>query len=360
MNTKNYRFSRLSDEGFTKTLRQRVNAYFKENNISRNANFNMVFKTIFMIALYFTPYFLIIFGVLEANWSVLLGWFIMAFGMSGIGLSVMHDANHGSYSKNKTVNNIISYIITFVGGNVPNWRIQHNVLHHTYTNVHGMDEDLDGPPFLRFSPHAKRRKIHKYQHIYAWFFYGMMTMSWSTAKEFIQAIGFKKKGLTDSKRTRNIIIGLVFWKIFYFSYALVLPLIFSPVSAWITVLGFLIMHFVCGLTLSAIFQSAHVMETSDYPLPNNEGELSTNWFVHQLHTTANFAQNNRILSWFVGGLNYQIEHHLFPDICHVHYRKISKIVKSTAEQFNLPYNAQATFIDALVAHTKMLKQLGRA
>jgi len=360
MNYIAHKFSRQADADFMKTLRQRVNEYFRTNNISRYANANMVIKTICMLSLYFVPYFLMLFGVFENSWILFLMWVIMAGGMSGIGLSIMHDANHGSYSKNKTVNQVLSYLINFVGGNVANWRIQHNVLHHTFTNIEGADQDMDGPFFLRFSPHKKRIPIHRFQHIYAWFFYSLMTLYWATAKEFIQLVRFKKLGLTQTpKRYRRILTGLIFWKIFYIGYSLVLPMIFIPASPWFVLLCYCSMHFITGLVLSIVFQAAHIMDTSEYPLPDSSGEIQNNWAVHQLLNTANFAPKSRILSWFVGGLNFQIEHHLFPDICHVHYKKVSEIVKSTAEQFGLPYHSNRTFLSALVEHARMLKKLGR-
>ena len=165
-----HKFSRQTDTDFMKTLRKRVNEYFRNNNISRHANANMIIKTICMLSLYFVPYFLMLFGIIENSWILFFMWVVMAAGMSGIGLSIMHDANHGSYSKNKKINQVLSYLINFVGGNVANWRIQHNVLHHTYTNVEGADEDMDGPFFLRFSPHKKRIAIHRFQHILPGFF----------------------------------------------------------------------------------------------------------------------------------------------------------------------------------------------
>ena len=361
MNYKDFKFSTHLDNDFRKILRKRISDYFKSNNISKNANTGMVLKTITMICLYFIPYFMMMFGLIENMWIILTMWIIMAFGMSGIGLSIMHDANHGSYSKNKRVNQWLSYLINFIGGNKENWRIQHNVLHHTFTNIEGVDEDLDGPFFLRFSPHKKRYWIHKGQHIYAWFFYGLMTISWSTTKEFIQLVRFKKLGLTQTQRKyRKMLAELIIWKLIYFTYILVLPMIILPVSPWFTLICFLIMHFISGFILSTIFQTAHIMESSEFPIPKETGEIKNNWTIHQLLNTANFAPKSKLLSWYVGGLNYQIEHHLFPDICHVHYKKISKIVKETAEQFNLPYHSNKTFFGAIIQHWKMLKMLGRA
>lgn len=345
---------------FVKELRKRVNSYFKENNISKNANTSMVIKTIAMICIYFVPYFLVIFNVFQNPWIVFGLWLIMGLGMAGIGFSIMHDANHGAYSKNKNVNKYLGYLINLVGGSSVNWKIQHNVLHHTYTNIHNYDEDLNSDPLMRFSPDQKRRKAHKFQQFYAWFLYGLITISWTIKKDFIQLERYKGKDLlkTQSITYGNAFTRLMLAKIFYYSYVLALPMLLSSQPWWLTLVFYFLMHFVCGLVISVIFQLAHVVSETSFPKPDETGTMENNWAIHQLYTTANFAKKNLPLSWFIGGLNYQIEHHLFPNICHIHYRKISKIVKSTAKDFNLPYY-QNSFWGAVSSHAKMLAKLGK-
>jgi len=197
------RFTKGGNEEFYKVLRKRVNGYFKENNISKYANFAMVLKTIAMLAMYLVPFVLIL-TVLDSTLLIVLSWVLMAFGMAGTGLSVMHDANHHAYSKKKWVNVLVGKVILIVGGSDVNWRIQHNVLHHTYTNVVGMDEDIDIGNLMRFSPVQKKLKAHRFQHIYAWFLYGMMTMMWATSKDFTQFKRYREKGLL---KTQNVSAG---------------------------------------------------------------------------------------------------------------------------------------------------------
>lgn len=353
------KFTKDHNEEFYKVLKQRVADYFKTSNIARHGNIKMVLKSIFMISLYVVPYLLMLL-YFENNFMIFLMWVLMGFGMAGIGLSIMHDANHGAYSKNQTINTILGYIITLIGGNDVNWRIQHNVLHHTYTNVSGVDEDIDSGVLLRFSPHEPRFKNHKYQHIYAWFLYGMMTMMWSTIKDFRQLSRYKRLELLE---TQNVKFGssltiLIVSKILYYFVVLVLPIIYCHLPVLGVIGCYLVMHFICGLILAAIFQPAHVVPSSNYPLPDNSGNIAADWAVNQLYNTSNFAPGARLFSWYVGGLNYQVEHHLFPNICHIHYRKISDIVRKTAIEYNLPYNSQRTWGNALVSHAKMLYNLG--
>jgi linoleoyl-CoA desaturase len=362
MERPNITFASNHNAEFYKTLQQRVREYFKENNISRFGNKGMVFKTVFMISLYVVPFILLNTVFNESVGLTILMWVLMGFGMAGVGLSIMHDANHGAYSKNDTVNKLLGLVINGVGGSDVNWRIQHNVLHHTYTNVSGYDEDIDPGKIMRFTPRAERLGIHKYQHIYAWFFYGMMTLMWCTAKDFVQAARFKRQNLL---KTQNITYGkliraIIITKIIYFTIILFIPLYFQTtiLSIPATIGCFLLMHFIAGVSLAAIFQPAHVVPTSTYEIPNESGVVEADWAVNQLYNTANFAPKAKFFSWFVGGLNFQVEHHLFPTISHVHYKKLSEIVKKTASEYNLPYYSYKTFFDAVKEHTKMLHDLG--
>lgn len=359
MDFRTINFAKNNNEEFYKVLKQRVNQYFKNNNISRFANNAMVFKTVALLALYFIPFVLIL-TYLENFWAIMSAWLVMGFGMAGVGLSIMHDANHGAYSKNENVNKFLGYVMIFLGGSDVNWRIQHNVLHHTYTNVTGVDEDIDPGIIMRFSPHQKRYWMHRFQFIYAWFFYGLMTIMWFVNKDYVQAARYKKMGLMASQNISfsKHIFKLAVFKVLYAFFTIALPIWLSPVAWYWTIIFFMAMHFIAGLTLAAIFQPAHVVPTSEYPMPDESGNMKADWAVNQLYNTANFAPKAKLFSWYVGGLNYQVEHHLFPNICHIHYSEISKIVKQTAEEYNLPYYSYNSFGKAILEHTKQLYRLG--
>jgi len=345
---------------FFTTLNQRVNGYFKSNQLSRNANAEMIFKTVAMFSLYFVPYAIIISG---ATTSLLLFYglnIIMGIGLAGIGMSVMHDANHGAYSGKPWVNDLLGYSLNVVGGNAFNWKVQHNVLHHTFTNIEGVDEDITPRGILRFSPHTPWKSFHRFQFIYAWFFYGLLSFVWIVFKDYGRLMRYDKDGMIKKQKTTvwkewTILLAS---KIFYYTYMIVIPLLVLPFAWWQVLLGFVTMHYVAGFILAIIFQPAHVVEGTEYPLPDDGGNIYNTWAIHQLFTTTNFAQNNRLLSWYVGGLNYQVEHHLFTNVCHVHYKKLSKIVEETAKEFGLPYKSKKTFRDAMIGHYRILKELG--
>ncbi|MCK6616017.1 MAG: acyl-CoA desaturase [Cyclobacteriaceae bacterium] len=346
---------------FFVSLNQRVNQYFKSNNISRNANAEMIVKTIFMFMLYFIPYGIIISGAITNVWSLLALCLVMGMGLAGIGLSVMHDANHGAYSKKAWVNNLIGYSLNIIGGHAFNWKIQHNVLHHTYTNVHDADEDISPRGVMRMAPESPWKPAHRFQHIYAWFLYCLLTLVWVFVKDFARLVKYQHEGLVKKQQasiTREWII-MVTTKVLYLGYIVVLPAILLPLAWWQVLIGFVAMHAVSGFILSVIFQPAHVVDGTEYPEPDQHGVLENTWAVHQLRTTTNFANRNKILSWYVGGLNFQIEHHLFPNVCHVHYRKLAPIVEQTAREFNLPYKTIPTFMGAMAGHARLLKKLGQ-
>lgn len=358
--THSIRFAPKQNEFFT-TLTKRVNEYFTTKKIARHGNNEMVIKTIFMLSLYLIPYVLIMSGVISGAWNMALMCIIMGIGIAGIGLSIMHDANHGAYSNKKWVNNLMGYALNLVGGNALNWKIQHNVLHHTYTNIHEVDEDISPRGVLRMTPHSDWKFFHRFQFMYAWLIYGLMTIVWVLAKDFARINKYHRDGLIKKQHTdiRTEWLILIATKVTYALYIFVIPMLVLNIAWWQVLLGFFIMHYVAGFILAVIFQPAHVIDGTEYPLPDETGTMENNWAIHQLLTTTNFANKSRVLSWYVGGLNFQIEHHLFPNVCHVHYRNISKIVKSTAEEFGLPYKSQPTFAHALWNHGKLLRQLGK-
>lgn len=359
MTKQRHQFSHSNTEFFA-VLRERVNDHFLSNNISRYGNKNMVSKTVFMFILFLLPYAFIVSGI-ELGTLLTLGlWMIMGFGMAGIGLSVMHDANHGAYSNNSRVNKLVGYSMNLLGANAELWKLQHNVLHHTYTNVHGVDDDIDTAGIMRFSPFDKKRKLHRFQFLYAWLFYGISTLSWVTLKDFWQVFRYRKMELIKGKRKfRQVFTQLTLWKVFYYGYILVLPLIFSPASAWVIIIGFIMMHTCAGLILSMIFQTAHVMPECEFEMADEEGKIDSSWVLQEMRSTTNYAPASKVFSWLIGGLNFQIEHHLFPKVCHVHYKAISKIVSNTAREYGIPYNSQKTFFSAILSHAKMLYKLGK-
>lgn len=357
----NIHFRAQNTPEFISDLRSKVDQYFEENNLSKYGGYNLLFKSVFMFSLYIIPYFLMISGIINSLGGVFICWAIIGLGKAGIGMGIMHDANHYSFSENKTINKWMIKSMYLLGGFPPNWQYQHNTLHHGYTNIDGVDEDIDPGSVIRLSPHKPLLKAHKYQHLYAWFLYGLMTLSWVISKDIAQLNRYKKRGATLSNKSsyNKLLMYLIISKILYFGAFIIVPMIILPFAWYWIILFFITMHFVSGFLLTIIFQTAHVVPSSEYPIPDKNGSMENSWAIHQLKTTSNFSPNNLVLAWFIGGLNHQVEYHLFPNISHVHYRKISEFVKDTAQKYNLPYMVQPGFFKALWEHAKMLKKLGR-
>lgn len=359
MNTITPTFSKQDNVKFFRTLNSRVNNYFKENNIAKTGNWQLHLKAIILFSIFLAPYFIILTLALPF-WVHLLLTIVIGIGMAGVGMNVMHDGNHGSYSSKNWVNKFMGGTIYILAGNVYNWQVQHNVLHHTYTNIPGHDEDLDAGRIIRFSKEAKWYSFHRFQHYYSIFLYGLLTFNWALTTDFKQMKSYLKRKLSygEAKSPKILWTTLIITKIIYATVWIVLPIVIG-ITWWKVLLGFFVMHYTAGLILSVVFQLAHVVEETTNPLPNENGEIENTWAIHQLFTTTNFAPKNWLVNWYTGGLNHQIEHHIFPNISHIHYSKIAKIVKDTAKECNLPYYEYKTMRSAVIAHFKHLKDLGK-
>lgn len=354
------KFTDKSRSLFFSTTRKRVDAYFKENNLSPNANGAMWAKVVFFMTGYALLYGLILsnqFGLFTMlGMAMLLGMFA-AF----IGFNVSHDAMHGALSRHAWVNDLFSNTFYLLGASPFVWKITHNVVHHTYTNIPGHDEDIEvAPGLIRLDRDEALRPWQRYQQWYAFPLYGLASLSWVLRKDYVKI--FKKKiGQTqNSGHPRKEYITLFATKLGYYILFLVIPYLVLDITLGQLLLGFFIMHFVEGLVLGLVFQLAHVVEGTDFPVPTGQNTIEEAWAIHQIRTTANFSPRSWTASFFCGGLNRQIEHHLFPRVCHIHYPAVAEIIKKTAHEFDLPYLENPTFASALKSHYTILKVMGRS
>lgn len=353
------KFNGKNQSGFYADVKKEVDSYFKTNNLGKNANTSMVLKTIFFLTSLVVIYALIVFGNLGIGLTLFLA-ILLGMTQAFIGFNVCHDAIHGSFSSSRKVNKSLSMVFNLIGANPYVWDVCHNKVHHTFTNIPGHDEDLDvAPGLVRISPMEEHKSVMKYQHIYAFLLYGLASLSWVFRKDYVKFFQ-KKIGETDNTNHPRIeYFNLFFYKALYYAIYIVVPLIVMDIT-WVQfVIGFVAMHLAEGFVLGLVFQLAHVVEGIDFPEPNTEGKLDESWAVHQMQTTANFSRQSPIATFLCGGLNYQIEHHLFPNICHIHYPEISKIIENNAHKYGVPYHCNDTFISALQSHYKMLKRFGQ-
>lgn len=355
---KKVKFINTSKSTFYATVRKRVDLHFQENSISEHANSLMWFKTIFFLGGLLSIYLLLLLGNFNSYINIGLAILLGMFG-AFVGFNICHDAIHKAFSKHAKVNHILSFIFNLIGASPYVWNICHNIVHHTYTNIAGHDEDIDvAPGLIRFSESESVNKIQRYQHFYAFALYSFAMLSWVFRKDFKKFFQ-KKIGEHAVIHPRAEYFKLFIYKGIYYFLFIGLPLLLMPITLWQFLIGFLTMQFAQGLVLGLVFQLAHVVEGTSFPFPDQQGNIEEAWAEHQMRTTANFSGDSKLAAFFCGGLNRQIEHHLFPKICHIHYPEIGKIVRKTALEFNLPYIESVTFSAALVSHYKTLRRLGK-
>jgi linoleoyl-CoA desaturase len=346
------------DASFSEDLKQRVADYFESRGLSQRATGAMYGKALAILGFTAGVYGLLLSGRV-GPWGMLGLAVLMGVAIAGIGFCIGHDGVHGSYSDNARVNDAVGLAFDLIGANSYMWRITHNVLHHTYTNIQGMDEDLTVSPQLRLSPHSDWKPYHRFQHLYAFAAYSFTTVFWVFAKDYKYFFQKDLGPYKGKKHARKEWARLAVMKAAYYGWTLVVPWLVLDVTWWQFVVGQLAMHLTAGFILGIVFQLAHVVEDAEFPLPDTDGKVEDAWMAHQLRTTANFARKNRLLSWYVGGLNFQVEHHLFPKVCSIHYPALSEIVKATAREHGLPYLEAETFRGAVASHYRMLKHFGQ-
>lgn len=350
-------FARRND--LRTALRERVNAYFESNNIKPNDNPEMYLKTATIFTWVLSAWLFLLFGPPILSLQI-LGCVVLGLGLAACGMCVGHDANHGSYSKNPLVNRIFGFAFDFIGVSGFLWRFRHNKLHHIYTNLPGHDVEVDGEGAVRMSPDVPLLWHHKFQHIFIWFLYPFIPFYWfmGDMRRFI----FRGQYLGHQipKPSRSEIIDFVGMRIFSFCFFIVTPLLVGHSLLEIAI-AMTISHMVYGFVVCEIFMLAHVVESAAFPgLDPETNYVDKEWAVLQVETAADFAPRNPILNWYVGGLNYQVIHHLFPDICHIHYPQIAGIVAEVCQEHGIQYNVYDTFGGAIASNYRWLKRLGQS
>jgi linoleoyl-CoA desaturase len=344
--------------GFRKTLNQRVEDYLRQNNLPARDVPAMYVKTGVVLAWWLITYLLILLGGFPLAVNVVL-CVVWALAIGSIGFNVMHDANHGSYSNHPRVNKLLSLSAELLGISGFRWRTKHNVWHHTYTNIAGLDDDVETYGTLRLSPVEAWKPLYRYQ---AWYFplvYSFIPFDF-IMRDFMMAIA----GKSDANHVYPR-MGWADWlaflagKLFFFTIMIGLPLLVFP--WWQVLIGFCMVLLIAGLVLGIIFQLAHIMEAADFPEPEGDPlHIENEWAIHQVETTVNFAPHNRLLNLYIGGLNFQIEHHLLPHVCHLHYPRLAPIVRTTCEEFGISYHSYDTWRAAFASHWRTLRALGQA
>jgi len=342
---------------FFNSINARVENYFRERNLKKTGDKKLYLKSSILITGAIAMYVVLLTSSMNPVFAALL---CCAFGFvqACIGFNVMHDANHGSYSRKKWVNYTMGLSANLLGANSWLWKQQHNIIHHTYTNIEGVDDDIHQAPLLRMCPYQKQLKMHRYQYLYCLPLYGLSSLARVFLTDFSKYFSGKIQMMQlRGMQTREHFIFWISKAVYLFLY-LALPIYI--VGFFPALIGFLLMHITLGLTLSSVFQLAHAVEDTHFAdAHQNSLKIEEEWAIHQVLTTADFATNNKFILWFTGGLNFQVEHHLFPKISHVHYPVIHKFVEEACRKYSIPLNNYPSMTAALLSHLRFVKQLGR-
>lgn len=341
---------------FLSVVRPRVDDYFSRTGRSRRDCPQMYVKTVIIFSWFVTSYTLLVF-IASTWWQALPLAISLGLAMAAVGFNIQHDGGHQAYSNYRWINKLMALTLDLLGGSSYAWDRKHNLIHHTYTNITGHDDDINLGFLGRLSPHQRRLKFHRLQHFYLWVLYGFMGIKWQVYDDFRNVLRGQIDGHPIARPKGWDLMVFIVGKLVFFSAALVIPMLLCGV--WAVLLFYVVATFVQSVTLSVVFQLAHCVEDAAFPLPKaGTGRMENAWAVHQVEATVDFARNNRLVAWFTGGLNFQIEHHLFPQICHVNYPAISKVVEETCREFGIRYAEHKSFCAGVASHFRWLRRLG--
>jgi linoleoyl-CoA desaturase len=344
------------DTAFQLALRRRVAEYFYTTGQRPRDCWQMYAKTSILLAGFAVLYVLLVFAAQTWAQGVLLATLLGLFA-TGIGLNVQHDGGHGAFSSYPWVNRLMAMTLDLIGGSSYLWRWKHGVFHHTYVNVTGHDTDIDHGSLARLAPYQRRLAFHRWQHLYMWPLYGLLTIKWQCLDDFRKLFHGRIKQHRVPRPTGWELVIFIAGKAVFFTLAFGIPMRFH--SPAIVLCFYAISGIVMGFLLSVVFQVAHCVEEAEFHAPRaSTGRLDHAWAVHQAETSVDFCRRSQTMSWLVGGLNFQIEHHLFPRVSHVHYPAISSLVEQTCREFGIRYTVHSSFWAGIGSHFRWLRRMG--
>lgn len=340
---------------FSKKLKSNISSYFQNTSQKKTGNRRLYLKAAILLSSLVVLYTMLVFVPIHWTVSVLLA-LLLGVNLAAIGFNIMHDAGHDSFSSNKKMNSLLSYTLNLLGGNIYFWKLKHNIAHHTYTNIDGEDHDIE-IKFMRVHHDQQLKGYHRYQKYYFPVLYGVSYLAWIFYQDYEKY--FRRRMGADAELFNfPLKEKLIFWisKIMHLVLFVIIPIIYI---GWLpTLIGMLIAGAVCGMSLAVVFQLAHVVTETTFKTVD-EDKVEEEWMVHQIQSTANFATKSKVLTWLLGGLNFQVEHHLFPKISHIHYPVLNKIVKETCAEFGVKYNESKSMLMAFNSHVKIIEGLSR-
>ncbi len=339
---------------FPKVLRRRLDRFFVDHNITPKADRAMWLKIAVGLAILLGAW-IALYALRPGSWKFVALYLLGGLAQTFLLLNIAHDSNHNAISYRPRVNKTLNYVFDLCGISSYMWRILHHRGHHSCINLQGEDDALSGRGIFRFTPYESRAPWHRFQHIYALFFYAMFSLDYVFFRDFESFFFPSHDYLKRANHALREYAILVAGKCFYLTYMLLLPVMVLGKSPLLVAGAFLLVHLFVGLAVTLVFQTTHTVDTTYFPSDRAEFD---NGVYHIFATTADYATENPLVGWLAGGLNHHIVHHLCPFVCHTHYAPLTRIVKETAEEFGVPYRQHPTMTRAIRHHLILLKQLG--
>ena len=345
------------DEGtdFYKELVARLDEYFVTNNLRREGNAKMYFK----IGMYFSLTVMFYVLVLRAGNLAEFYTLYLLLGLSVLltAFNVSHDAAHGVAVKSKFWNKILFQLsFQLQGNNAYVWGKNHTESHHLYTNIEGSDIDVLNNPLVRMTDSQPLKWHHRFQYIYTPFLYLLYSLNWFLFRETLMIFNYSSRTIKVSI-PRVEVFKLVFFKLFYVFYMIVLPALLLPFGWKHILLAFLLNHFMVSLVFVGALGVSHLSDYVQHPAPDGENKLHMSWAKLQMQTSVDYNTESTFFNWTLGGFNAHALHHLLPNICHVHYPEILPIFRELCKKHNITY-MEMPYRKALASHFRFLKGMG--
>ena len=354
---KKLKFGKDLGTEFYHELTHRVQLELASSESGRYANRRMIMKVGFYLLSFIVLYTLL----LSTSFNLVLFYILyLAMGLNVlfIGFNISHDAAHNAIFKSRKLNEML-YFISFnlQGNNGYIWKKYHIESHHVYTNVYGSDIDVVKNPLLRMTKAQPHRPWHKYQYIYAPFLYLFYSINWFFVRDLLLVFRKSARTINLGKIPNKEIAILVVNKLLYLTYMVVIPVIVLPFGLVPVLIAFILNHFMVSLVFCGVLGCSHLADETYHYTEADESRVDDSWATLQLRTSLDYNADSPLANFFLGGFNAHTLHHLFPNICHIHYLKMVPILRQTAKEYGLTYN-EAPYSHAIRSHFKFLRKMG--
>lgn len=350
------KFTQDRGSEFYKELTARINDHFASTGQAKSGGRLMLVKIILYFGLDLLFYLLMITST--SLTSFYLFYLLMGLSVLLTAFNISHDAAHGVAVKSKYWNKLLfSLSFNLQGNNAYIWGKHHNESHHLYTNVEGSDIDVLNNPLFRMTSSQPLKWYHRYQFLYAPLLYLLYSLNWFLFRETLMIFNYSSRTI-DIEIPRNEAVKLLFFKLLYIGYMIVLPAWLLPFGWGTVLLAFVLNHFMVSLIFVGVLGVSHVSDYVSHPAPDSENRIGMSWPTLQLITSVDYNPDSVFFNWTLGGFNAHALHHLLPNISHVHYLEILPIFRELCRKYGLTY-LEMPYTESLASHFRFLRAMGR-